>query len=80
MYHSATDEIVPYAPARAAASAWCNFGASVEFVTEVALTGHIGTYYVLMKNSTDWLDLRLNGIVPQAACSNVSFAGLGLPL
>lgn len=80
MYHSSTDEVIPYAPARLAASAWCAAGASVEFVTETAGTGHLGTYAVLVQNSTDWLDLRLGGSVPPAACSNVSFAGLGLPL
>lgn len=80
MYHSITDEIVPYTPALKAANTWCANGASVEFVTETGGTGHLGTYAVLMKNSTDWLDLRLGGTPPPAACSNVSFFEIGLPL
>lgn len=80
MYHSLTDEIVPYASARLAASAWCAAGASIEFVTETAGAGHFGTYGALLKNSTDWLDLRLSETMLLAACSNVNFAGIGSPL
>ena len=72
MFHSDTDEIVPYAPAQKTANTWCANGASVEFVTATGLTGHIGTYYVLTDNSTDWLDLRVSGTPPPVLCSNVS--------
>lgn len=80
MYHGSADEVIPYESALATANAWCANGASVEFVTETAGTGHLGTMLVLEKNATDWLNLRMDGTPPAPGCSNASYAELGLPL
>lgn len=80
MFHGKYDEVIPYASAQTTANAWCANGASVEFVTETGGTGHVGTSLALVKNATDWLDLRLSGTPPAAGCSNVSFFEIGIPL
>ncbi|KAJ5899565.1 hypothetical protein N7495_004309 [Penicillium taxi] len=42
IYHSAVDEIIPYAPAKVLADTWCDNGAGIEFIT-FANGGHITT-------------------------------------
>ncbi|KAF7975700.1 hypothetical protein HWV62_8823 [Athelia sp. TMB] len=79
MYHSSSDEVIPYASAVKTANAWCAFGASVEFVTETGGTGHLTTEPALIQNATDWLDLRLDGTPAAVGCFNATYSAGGLP-
>ncbi|KZP03395.1 LIP-domain-containing protein [Athelia psychrophila] len=77
MYHGVSDEVIPYAAAAKTARAWCNYGASIEFVSETGGTGHVGTAGVLTYNATSWLDLRLDGHKPARGCHRVADAASG---
>ncbi|KZP15056.1 LIP-domain-containing protein [Athelia psychrophila] len=77
MYHGVSDEVIPYAAAAKTARAWCNYGASIEFVSETGGTGHVGTAGVLTYNATSWLDLRLDGRKPARGCHRVADAASG---
>ncbi|KAF7968906.1 hypothetical protein HWV62_28888 [Athelia sp. TMB] len=80
MYHSQTDEIIPYGAAHDTFTSWCANGASVQFVTETGGTGHLGTADVLIPVAVSWLDLRLSGVPAPTGCFETSVNTTGTSL
>jgi pimeloyl-ACP methyl ester carboxylesterase len=67
LYHSTSDEIIPYAGARTLRQSWCGKGANVTFWTYYLLQ-HAATAAVASPSVTSWIGARLAGSVPGSGC------------
>ncbi|CAK3799181.1 Lipase, secreted [Lecanosticta acicola] len=67
MYHSAVDEIIPYANASTLYDSWCSFGASVDFVT-FGNGGHVGTEILGLIGAFDFVQSAFAGTVAMDGC------------
>ncbi|SCV71876.1 BQ2448_4570 [Microbotryum intermedium] len=81
MYHSKTDQVIPYESAYNAAQSWCNNGAKIVFNTELGGGGHLGTQVAYGETVFTWLDSQLRGYSPAlTTCSFVNKVNFALPV
>ncbi|SCZ88788.1 BZ3500_MvSof-1268-A1-R1_Chr2-1g04638 [Microbotryum saponariae] len=81
MFHSTTDEVIPYASALTTAQTWCSDGAKITFITEVGGGGHVGTQLLYGPMTIDWLDNSLRGTsAPITSCSFETQSMTALPV
>ncbi|SGY41167.1 BQ5605_C003g02478 [Microbotryum silenes-dioicae] len=59
MFHTSTDETVPYGPALKTAQTWCDEGARIEFTTRNGGTTHAQTQSLYSPQAIAWLDSTL---------------------
>ncbi|KAG7575348.1 hypothetical protein FFLO_00338 [Filobasidium floriforme] len=70
VYHAANDDVVPYADVPGMVDSWCNDGATVEFVTDVApSTNHFAMEILHFPAVLDWLKGRFDGTINPSGCS-----------
>ncbi|SCV66984.1 BQ2448_5630 [Microbotryum intermedium] len=73
MYHSSTDNVVPYAGALKAAQSWCQYGAKIMFTTRTGGTDHIAAQLLYSPAAITWLDSALKSQTPLiTSCSFVT--------
>ncbi|SCV71849.1 BQ2448_4543 [Microbotryum intermedium] len=81
MYHSTSDEVIPYDSALKTAESWCRNGAKISFVTEKGFGGHLGTQLAYASTAYSWLDEQLRGnMAPLTECAFTSAIHLALPI
>ncbi|KDE08830.1 hypothetical protein MVLG_00934 [Microbotryum lychnidis-dioicae p1A1 Lamole] len=81
MYHSTSDEVIPYESALSTAQSWCRNGAKINFVTEKGFGGHLGTQLSYGSIAYSWLYSQLSGtMAPLKECTFTSAMHLELPI
>ncbi|SGY23100.1 BQ5605_C019g08902 [Microbotryum silenes-dioicae] len=81
MFHSKTDEVIPYSSAHETAQTWCGRGSKILFTTEIGGGGHVGTQVVYGERVFNWLDAQLRGTSPALrTCSFVNKFTLTVPV
>ncbi|KAI9290325.1 putative secretory lipase [Umbelopsis sp. AD052] len=69
MYHSANDEMVPFAPTQALVKQYCSQGVNIEFVKD-ELSEHIILAITGAADALIWLNDRFNGVPVKQGCSS----------
>ncbi|CAO3690936.1 unnamed protein product [Umbelopsis ramanniana] len=69
MYHSANDEMVPFAPTQALVQQYCSQGVNIEFVKD-ELSEHIILAITGAADALIWLTDRFNGVPVKQGCSS----------
>ncbi|WP_257956757.1 lipase family protein [Nocardioides sp. B-3] len=70
VFHSGTDDVVPYGAGLGTAQRWCAQGANVTFRTGFLL-GHIGGAFEYYPNALKFLEDRLAGVPVTSNCSTI---------
>lgn len=70
VYHSPTDDVVPYAAGYDSAKRWCGQGATVAFRKGIA-PGHVGGAIEFYPYAMSFLDARFRREAPSSNCSTI---------
>jgi pimeloyl-ACP methyl ester carboxylesterase len=70
VYHSQTDDVVPYSAGHDVAQRWCAQGANVDFRTGIA-PGHVAGAFGFYPYALSFLDARFAGTAPTSTCSTL---------
>jgi pimeloyl-ACP methyl ester carboxylesterase len=70
VYHSATDDVIPFAAGLGTAQRWCAQGADVGFAKGV-IPGHVGGAFEFYPLAMKFLDARLRGESTASSCQTI---------